>query len=44
MKRTDLIRMLEEMGCILIRHGSRHDWYLNQETKVALTHSSSSGD
>jgi predicted RNA binding protein YcfA (HicA-like mRNA interferase family) len=35
MKRTDLIRMLEEMGCILIRHGSRHDWYLNQETKVA---------
>jgi mRNA interferase HicA len=35
MKRTDLIRMIEEMGCILIRHGSRHDWYMNQGTKVA---------
>lgn len=35
MKRTDLIRMIEEMGCVLIRHGSRHDWYQNRETKVA---------
>ncbi len=35
MKRTDLIRMIEESGCVLIRHGSRHDWYQNPETKVA---------
>ena len=27
MKRRDLIRTLEKMGCILIRHGAKHDWY-----------------
>jgi hypothetical protein len=27
MKRVDLIRQLEQMGCVLIRHGGRHDWY-----------------
>jgi predicted RNA binding protein YcfA (HicA-like mRNA interferase family) len=35
MKRTDLIREIEEMGCILIRHGGRHDWYQNPTTKAA---------
>ncbi len=35
MKRTDLIRRIENMGCVLIRHGSRHDWYQNPETKMA---------
>jgi predicted RNA binding protein YcfA (HicA-like mRNA interferase family) len=35
MKRKDLIRKLEEMGCIFIRHGGRHDWYQNPKTKVA---------
>ncbi len=35
MKRKDLIRQLEEMGCILIRRGRRHDWYQNPRTKVA---------
>ncbi|MFN0140996.1 MAG: type II toxin-antitoxin system HicA family toxin [Pyrinomonadaceae bacterium] len=33
MKRRDLIKRLEEMGCILIRHGGKHDWYTNNETK-----------
>jgi mRNA interferase HicA len=31
-KRLDLIRRLEEMGCVLIRHGGRHDIYHNQST------------
>lgn len=35
MKRRELIRQLEEMGCILIRHGGRHDWYQNPGTKIA---------
>jgi predicted RNA binding protein YcfA (HicA-like mRNA interferase family) len=33
MKRRDLIKMLEKMGCVLIRNGSRHDWYTNPKTK-----------
>lgn len=32
MKRQDLIKRLEEMGCILIRHGGAHDWYINPQT------------
>jgi predicted RNA binding protein YcfA (HicA-like mRNA interferase family) len=35
MKRADLIRALDEMGCILIRHGAKHDWYQNPKTKVS---------
>ncbi|MBU1297707.1 MAG: type II toxin-antitoxin system HicA family toxin [Bacteroidetes bacterium] len=35
MKRKDLIRRLEEMGCVFIRHGGKHDWYQNPSTKVA---------
>jgi predicted RNA binding protein YcfA (HicA-like mRNA interferase family) len=35
MKRTDLIRKLEEEGCLLIRHGGNHDWYRNPKTGVA---------
>ncbi len=23
------------MGCLLIRHGGRHDWYQNPRTKVS---------
>jgi len=34
MKRKDLVRQLEDMGCIFIRHGGRHDWYQNPRTKV----------
>ena len=33
MKRRELIKTLEEMGCSLIRHGGRHDWYTNPGTK-----------
>ena len=35
MKRTELIREIEEIGCILIRHGGRHDWYQNPVTRAA---------
>ena len=34
MKRVDLIRQIEQMGCVLIRHGGRHDWYQNPMTRV----------
>ncbi len=34
MKRIDLIRSLEQMGCMLIRHGGKHDWYQNPVTKA----------
>ena len=29
MKRSDLIRTLEQLGCVLVRHGAKHDWYRN---------------
>jgi len=32
MKRSDLIRELEQRGCRLIRHGGKHDWYQNPRT------------
>ncbi|MEH2284916.1 MAG: type II toxin-antitoxin system HicA family toxin [Nostoc sp.] len=35
MKRRDLIKRLEEMGCVFIRHGGKHDWYQNPRTKVS---------
>jgi mRNA interferase HicA len=35
MKRVDLIRELEGCGCVLIRHGGRHDWYQNPRTGAA---------
>jgi hypothetical protein len=35
MKRTDLVRKLEEGGCLLIRHGANHDWYRNSKTGVS---------
>ncbi len=34
MKRVELIRRIEKMGCRLIRHGGRHDWYQNAATGV----------
>ena len=33
MKRRDLIRALELLGCTLVRSGGRHDWYTNPKTK-----------
>lgn len=35
MKRTDLIRSLEEAGCTFVRHGGSHDWYSNPKTGAA---------
>jgi len=34
-KRSDLVRKLEQAGCLLVRHGGNHDWYQNPETRVA---------
>lgn len=31
MKRVDLIRQIESLGCLLVRHGAKHDWYRNPE-------------
>jgi mRNA interferase HicA len=35
MKRVDLIKALEARGCVLVRHGGRHDWYRNPVTGVS---------
>jgi predicted RNA binding protein YcfA (HicA-like mRNA interferase family) len=35
MRQTDLIRELEILGCSLIRHGGKHDWYRNPKTGVS---------
>jgi mRNA interferase HicA len=32
MKRKEFIQELEKSGCVLHRHGSRHDIYLNPAT------------
>ena len=35
MKRRDLVKELENIGCVFIRHGGKHDWYQNPKTKVS---------
>ena len=35
MKRRNLVKELEDMGCVFIRHGGKHDWYQNPKTKVS---------
>jgi predicted RNA binding protein YcfA (HicA-like mRNA interferase family) len=35
MKRTDLIRKLEALGCSLVRHGGKHDWYRNPKNGIS---------
>ena len=35
MKRRHLISELEKTGCVLIRHGAKHDWYQNPSTRVS---------
>jgi predicted RNA binding protein YcfA (HicA-like mRNA interferase family) len=35
MKRTKLIKTIEGVGCILVRHGGKHDWYRNPMTGVS---------
>jgi predicted RNA binding protein YcfA (HicA-like mRNA interferase family) len=32
MKRKDLIKRLSSFGCVLLRHGNRHDLYGNPKT------------
>jgi len=32
MKRVDLIKTIEGCGCVLVRHGGKHDWYRNPVT------------
>jgi mRNA interferase HicA len=34
-KRTDLIKAIEGLGCVLVRHGGEHDWYRNPKTGVS---------
>ena len=35
MKRTDRIRAIERLGCVLIRHGGKHDWYRNPASGIS---------
>ena len=35
MKRVKLIRTIEGLGCCLVRHGAKHDWYRNPDTGVS---------
>jgi mRNA interferase HicA len=34
-KRVDLIRQIEQMSCVLVRHGGKHDWYRNSNTGIS---------
>jgi mRNA interferase HicA len=35
MKRVDLIKTIEGMGCEFVRHGGKHDWYRNRDTGIS---------
>ena len=35
MRRRDLIKKIEEGGAIFIRHGGKHDWFQNPQTKIS---------
>lgn len=41
MKRRDMIKKLELSGCILIRHGSKQDWYQNLLYKTSAVSTTS---
>jgi hypothetical protein len=34
-KRRQLVQKIEEMGCVLIGHGGKHDLYQNPRTRMA---------
>jgi mRNA interferase HicA len=34
-KHRDLVKKIEELGCVFIRHGGNHDWYHNPAAKVS---------
>ncbi|MBI3796435.1 MAG: type II toxin-antitoxin system HicA family toxin [Deltaproteobacteria bacterium] len=35
MKRVDLVRTIEGVGCVFVRHGGKHDWYRNPLTGIS---------
>ena len=35
MKRRDLIKKVEELGAVFIRHGGKHDWFQNPKTRIS---------
>ena len=35
MKRVELIKEIERLGGVLVRHGAKHDWYQNPITKIS---------
>lgn len=35
MKRVELLKILNKLGCEFIRHGGKHDWYQNKSTGVS---------
>ncbi len=35
MKRKEMIKTLKDMGCVLIRHGGKHEWCYNPQTKIS---------
>jgi mRNA interferase HicA len=34
-KRVDLVKTIEGMGCVFVRHGGKLDWYTNPATGVS---------
>ncbi len=36
MKRLDQIKKIESLGCVFVRHGTKHDWYRNPTTGISL--------
>ena len=34
-KELTLLKKIENTGCVLIRHGGKHDWYQNPKTKIS---------
>lgn len=35
MKRVDLVKQISDLGCVLVRHGAKHDWYRNPATGIS---------
>jgi len=35
LNRLSLIKQIEALGCVLIRHGGKHDWYRNPTTGIS---------
>jgi len=32
LKREELLRIINSIGCVFVRHGANHDWYKNPQT------------